>query len=137
MPAPANYVVYKNASITIDGDEFANAVTRARLVPEVNKQTLRTLVPDGVIVDIDSPVWTFELTGVQIWAADGIAKALHDAAGTQVEIVLAPKVGTGNPEATFTVIAEPVPFGGAQGEILTFEQELAVVGQPTFGTVSA
>ena len=134
----ANGHVYKNASIEIETDEYADALTRARLVPEVNKQVLRTLVPSGVIVDTDSAVWTFEITAVQDFAAAGIAKAIQDAfdAGTNLDIVLQPLPGTGQRTATFTVAPEPVPFGGEQGQWMLAELELSVIGQPVFGTSS-
>ena len=133
MAAPP-YTVFKNASITIDGDQFANALTRARLVPEVNKQTLRTLVPDGVIQDSDTAVWTFEITAVQAWAAAGISKALWDARGTQVEVVLQLEVGTGKPTWTFDINVDPTTIGGEQGQILVSEAEFGVIGEPVPGT---
>lgn len=136
MPAPTGTILYKNASIDIDGTEFANQNNRARLVPDTPIQTMRTLVPDGVIQDVDSTVWTFELAGAQIWSTGGLAKFLNDNAGADVEVVLQPKLGTGQPTATFTMIAMPVPFGGDQGQILPFEQSFPVKGQPVFGTSS-
>lgn len=133
MAAP-QYVVFKNASITIDGVQYANALTRARLVPEVNRQTLRTLVPDGVIQDSDSPVWTFEVTAVQGWAAGGVSKALWDARGTQVEVVLQLAAGSGKPTWTFDINVDPVTIGGEQGQILASEVEFGVLGEPVMGT---
>lgn len=130
--------VYKNATITIDGDEFADALTRGRLVPDVNVQVLRTLVPTGTIVDTDSAVWTFEVTSVQDFAASGVAKTLHDAwvAGTDIDIVLQPVAGTGQRKATFSVKPLPLPFGGEQGQWMLAELEYNVIGQPVFGTSS-
>jgi hypothetical protein len=136
MPAPSGVIVYKNASVEIDSVEYANQNTRARLVPDTPIQTMRTLVPDGVIQDVDSSVWTFELAGAQIWSTGGLAKALNDNAGEQLDVVLQPKLGTGQPTATFTIIALPVPFGGDQGQILPFEASFPVVGAPVFGTSS-
>lgn len=130
--------VYKNALVTIDGDEYANQVTKARLVPDVPIQTVRTLVPDGVVQDVDSAVWTFELSGLQINVATGLATALRDAApGTELDVVLQPKVGFSQPTASFTVMAVPAPFGGDQGAFLQMEMVLPVVGQPVFGTSAA
>lgn len=134
MAVPAGVHVMRNATITIDTVEFANSVTKARLVPDTPTQTLRTLVPDGVVVDIDSTVWTFEMSGVQAWAASALAKTLNDAAGTEVDVVLQPKVGSAQDKATFTIVAMPVEFGGEQGNFRTFEAEFPVVGQPVFST---
>ncbi|WP_328850259.1 hypothetical protein OG994_16635 [Micromonospora globbae] len=123
----------RNASVLIDEVEYANQVTRARLVPDTPIQTLRTLVPDGAITDVDSTVWTLELSGVQSYKADGLAKFLTDNAGQKVEMVLTPKLGTGEDTATVTVTCVPVEFGGEQGAFRTFEVELPVEGQPVFG----
>ncbi|MBQ1039290.1 hypothetical protein [Micromonospora sp. C81] len=136
MPAPANYIVMRNATITIDDVEYANQLTKARLVPDTPIQTMRTLVPDGVIQDVDSTIWTLELAGASIWATGGLAKALTDAEGDTVEVVLQPKVGTGQPTATFNIVAMPVTFGGEQGQIIPFEATFPVVGGVTFGTSS-
>jgi hypothetical protein len=138
MPAASGYIVYKNASIEVDSVEYANQLSRARLVPETPSQTFRTLVPDGVVQDVDSPAWTLELAGLQIWTAGGLVKALHDAAvaGDNVEIVLQPKLGTAQPTATVTIVPKSLPFGGDQGQILPFEDSFQVVGAPVFGTSS-
>ncbi|MDW3849656.1 hypothetical protein NMK34_23870 [Micromonospora sp. BRA006-A] len=134
MPAAAGAHVIKNAVVTIDGVEYANQVNKARLVPDQPIQTMRTLVPDGVVQDVDSPVWTFEISGLQINVAGGLAKALRDANGGEVDVVLQPRAGTGQATATFTVLALMPEFGGDQGEWATQELELPVVGQPVFGT---
>jgi hypothetical protein len=136
MPAPTGTITYKNALVTINSVEYANQATRARLVPDTPIQTMRTLVPDGVIQDVDSTTWTFELAGAQIWTTGGLADALNDAAGTEVDVVLQLKAGVGQPTATFSIIALPVPFGGDQGQILPFEASFPVVGAPVFGVSS-
>jgi hypothetical protein len=131
MAAPAGAFVMRNATITVDATAYANQCTKARLVPDTPIQTLRTLVPDGAIQDVDSAVWSFELSMVQDWTdAQGLARALHDAAGTEVDIVLAPK--TGGVSAAFTCIAMSPPFGGDQGAFTVAEMTLPVVGQPVF-----
>lgn len=134
MPAYADAHVLRNATVTIDEVEYANQVTKARLVPDTPVQTLRTLVPDGAIQDVDSTVWVLELSGVQSHKNGGLAKALTDAAGTEIEVVIQPKAGTGQDTATVTIVAMPVEFGGEQGAYRTFEAEFPVVGQPVFGT---
>lgn len=137
MPAPTGAFVLKNATVTIESVAYANQCSKVRLVPDVPIQTYRTLVPDGAVQDVDSAVWTFEIAGLQINAAGGLAKVLRDATpGDELEVVLAPQAGTGNAQATFTVKALPVPFGDEQGKFSTIEVVLPVVGAPVFGTVS-
>lgn len=136
MAAPTGAHVMRNASVKIDTTEYANQVTKVRLVPETPIQTMRTLVPDGVVQDVDSTVWTLELAGVQDWKTGGLAAALNTASGTEVDLVIVPKVGTGESQVTVTIIAMPVEFGGEQGNFRTFDASFPVVGTPTFGTAS-
>lgn len=137
MPAPTGAYVMRNAVVTIDAVAYANQCATAQLVPDVPTQTYRTLVPDGVVQDVDSPVWTFKLKGLQINISGGLAKALRDATvGDILDVTLAPKNSTGEGQATFQIVAKPVVFGGDQGAFAEIDDEFAVLGQPTFGTVS-
>lgn len=131
-------VLYRDASITIDDEEYANAITRARLVPETPVIKLQTLDPTSQPTHRDTANWTFELTGVQVWATGGITKALHDAAvaGVAIEVVLTPQKGTGMPTATFDIMPVFQAMGGDRGQILQNENGFEVVGQPVFGVVA-
>ncbi|MGW3619485.1 hypothetical protein [Micromonospora arida] len=133
MPAPTGAHVMRHAIVTIDEVEYANQVTKVRLVPDTPVQTMRTLVPDGAVTDVDSTVWTLELSGLQIWIANGLAKALNDAAGTEIEVTIQPKVGTGQSTATCTIVAKPIEFGGEQGSFRSFEADFPVIGEPVWG----
>jgi hypothetical protein len=135
MPAPTGAMVYRDALITVDGTDYTNQLRKARLVPDQPIQTYRTLVPDGVVQDTDSEVWTFEIEGLQINIAGGLAFYLRGLAnGTQIACVLQPKSGVGQPKANFTAVALKVEFGGEQGAFLTKTLTLPVIGVPTFGT---
>jgi hypothetical protein len=131
MSAPAGAYVVKNITATFDGVDYGNQHTKARLVPDTPVETLRTLVPDGIVVDVDSPAWTFEMSGVQDYVqAQGLARYLTDNHGELVEIVLTPKLG--GVSATFEVLAMATEFGGEQGKFAMIEIELPVQGQPVF-----
>lgn len=135
MPAPTGAIVYKDALITVDGTDYANQLRKGTLVPDQPIQSYKTLVPDGVVQDVDAEVWTFEIEGLQINIAGGLAFYLRGlTAGTQVACVLQPKTGVGLPKATFTAVAMKPPFGGEQGAFLTQTLVLPVIGVPTFGT---
>jgi hypothetical protein len=133
---PMEAIVMRDSVVTIDGDEFAGHVRKSRIVPDINVQTYKTLIPDGVVVDQDIPVWTWELEGLQTNGTGGLAKALRDAAGTIVEIVLQPKSGAGHSKATFNALITQIPFGGEQGEFMVIDVSFAIQGQPVFGTSS-
>lgn len=136
MAAYTGGFVLKNALLTLEGTDFSNQVSKARLVPDVNVQTMRTLVPDGQIVDIDSAVWTLELSGVQDHETGGLADFLSDNAGTLQTLVLAPRNAAGKAKWTIEVMCMPVDVGGEQGEWTTFDVELPCQGQPVKGTVA-
>lgn len=137
MAAPTGALVYRDALITIDDDDYANQLRVARLVPDQSVVSYKTLVPEGVVQDFDLPVWTLEIEGLQINATGGLSKALRTAQGTTVEVVLQPKSGFSQPMATFDVTVPAIPFGGEQGSYLDMTVTLPVQGQPVFGTSAA
>lgn len=136
MTAYTGGFVIKNALLSLEGTDFSNQVNKARLVPDVNVQTMRTLVPDGQIVDIDSPVWTLELSGVQDYETGGLADFLRDNAGTLQTAILAPRNASGKQKWTIEVMCLPVEIGGTTGEWATFDAEFPCSGQPVPSTVA-
>lgn len=134
MPAYTRAHVMKFSTIVIDSVEYNNQLTKVRLVPDSPIQTLRTLVPDGVLQDSDSATWTLEVAGVQDRGAQGFGKAMDDAvaSGDILTMVLQPKVGSGQDVATVQILPVPIEFGGEQGNYRTFESNFAVIGQPVF-----
>jgi hypothetical protein len=138
MAVPTQVYVYKDASIEIDEVEYTNQCTRAVLIPTTPIQSVRTLVPDGQVQDVDSPMWVFGVSALQKNHTGGLAKALRSAApGAELDVVLIPQVGLSMPQATFTIKALPVQFGGEQGKFMDFEEAFPVVGQPVFGDTPA
>lgn len=137
MAPAANAYVIKNANVTIDSVTYQNQARIAELVPEQNVQNYRVLVPDGNQADVDAPTWTFNLTGLQINATGGLAKALRAlTVGEQVDVTLAPRDLAGDDEATFTIVAMSPKFGGEQGTWAEIEMSFPVVGQPTFTPIA-
>lgn len=136
MPVADGIYVVKDSSLTVATVEYANQVTSARLVPNTPIQQVRTLVPDGTISDVDSPIWTFEVTILQKNNTGGLVKALRAAApGAELVCVLSPKDLDGEDSATFTIIAVPPPFGGEQGAFPTAEMVFPVKGSPVFAAI--
>jgi hypothetical protein len=131
MTAPTGAFVLKDAIVKFGATTFTNQVTKARLVPDVNRETLRTLVPDGIVQDVTT-TWTLELSGVQDWETGGLAAYMNTNAGSTVTAVIAPRTGSGKQQATVSVLIQPVDFGGEQGNWNTFDATLGVVGTPTF-----
>lgn len=133
MPAATGYIgVLKNSLVEFEGTDYANQMTRARLVPDTASQQIKTLVPDGSITDVDSPTYTFEIAGIQKDATGGLAKLLNDSApGTLLDVVWEPLTAhAGQPHYEFQVRSQPVPIGGDQGAFAVFEVVLQVEGTP-------
>jgi hypothetical protein len=130
MTAYAGAFVLKNALFTLGATDYANQCTSLSLTPDEPTQSLRTLVPDGQINDIDSAEWTFSIKAVQDHETAGLAAYLNANAGSIVTAVYAPHKGTGKQEWTFSVLIKSVPVGGDQGNYATFEIDLPVQGQP-------
>lgn len=134
MPAYARAHVMRNSSFEVDEVEYAGQVTKVILQPDTPVQTLRTLVPDGTIQDTDNPSWMLELAGVQDFGAGSLGAALRTAAaaGTELDVVFQPKLGTGQDVATFSIKPVQIPFGAEQGAFRVFDVEIPVVGQPAW-----
>lgn len=131
MAAPLGAYVLRDATLTIEATQYANQVTSVVLTPEQETQTLRTMVPDGIVQDVDSAVWTCSINGIQDYVeAQGLARLLTDMSGEQIDLIFAPK--SGGVTATVTVVSKAVPFGGEQGAFVTFDVELPCIGAPVF-----
>lgn len=138
MTAYARAHVIKNVMFEVETVDYGNQVTKVRLVPEQSTQTLRTMVPDGVITDTDSAAWTLELAGVQDFGTGSLGAALRTAAaaGTDLDVEYQPKDGVGQDKAVFVIRPTQIPFGGDSGSFRTFDVTVPVVGQPTFSQSS-
>ncbi len=133
MAAPAGAFVLKNPVFTVSGTDYANQITKARLVPDTPTVSIRTLVPDGSVTDVDTAVWTLELGGIQDWKNNqGLCDFLNDNANVIVVGVLQPRPGSGEKKATFNFYAHPVDFGGEQGQFTVIDATFGVVGAPVF-----
>ncbi|GAA1549938.1 hypothetical protein GCM10009804_03150 [Kribbella hippodromi] len=133
MSAPAGAYVLRDALVSFAATDYANQCTKAVLTPDQPSQTLRTMVPDGVSVDVDTAVWTLSLSGIQDYkSGQGLARFLTDNAGTSQTLTLTPRKGGPGASATVTVICKATPFGGDQGNFTTFDIELPCTGAPVW-----
>jgi hypothetical protein len=131
MAAPLGAYVMKDSVFTVEATDYANQCTSIVLTPEQATQTLKTLVPDGIVQDVDTATWTCTINGIQdMTDSQGLAALLNDMQGEQIDIVFTPKPG--GKTATFTATAKAVPFGGEQGAWATVSVDLPVTGTPVF-----
>lgn len=135
MPVVTGAMVYRDAVVTIDGTAYTNQLRKARLVPTQNIQTYATLVPDGAVQDVDAPIYSWEIEGLQINIAGGLAAYLRGlAVGANISVIQQLKSGVGQPKATFTAVAMVPEFGGEQGAFMVKTLSLPVLGIPVYGT---
>lgn len=128
--------VFRNPVFTLGATSYTGQLTRAKLVPNVDRQTGKTLDPNTVYQDVDTPDWTLQLRAYQGWEnALGICDFLNDNHGLTVAVVLTPRPGSGQKSAAFNIMAQTVDFGGDRGEWAMAEVELGVIGQPVFSDV--
>jgi hypothetical protein len=136
MPAPSGAFVVKNSLLTVDGTDYANQCTKSQLVPDQPLQQVRTLVPDGVVSDVDSATYTWDISGLQINRAGGLARYLRSLTpGTQISVVMGPNNVTGDQKASFTAIAMIPPLGEEQGKFATVDLSMPVLGSPVFADI--
>lgn len=135
MTAYAGAFVIRNALVTFGATDFTNQCSKARLIPDTPIQTMRTLVPDGAVVDVDSTVWTLELSGLQDWETGGFALYCNTNNGSLISVVIAPQNTAGKKKATISARVLPVQFGGQQGEFAQFDLTLPCAGQPVFAAL--
>lgn len=130
--------VLKNAIVKINTVEYTNQVDTALLTPDTPIQQRRTLVPDGVVTDVDSPMWVCQFAGLQVNKTGGLARALRAfAVGEIVSVELTPVDEVGEQVATFDMRIIPPPFGGKQGSWAEIDLTFPVIGQPVFDDVAA
>jgi hypothetical protein len=134
---PMSGFVLRNPIMTIGGTSYVGQLTRAKLVPAVERQTGKTLDPAIIYQDVDSADWTLQLRGYQGWeGTDGICDFLHENHGLTLAAILTPRPGTGKKQAAFDFIAQSVDFGGDRGEWAIWEAEFGVLDQPDFTDVA-
>lgn len=117
--------LFKYAVVKIDDVEYNLHTTTALLTGDAPVQQLRTLVPDGVISDTDSSIYSFQIAGPQ---GTALYTALVAAEGESVEVEFQAEYGVGKTKATFNAIVPVLPLGGQQGAWRTFDITLPVSG---------
>jgi len=134
MSAHAGAFKMRDCLFKLGSTTFTNQLWVALIEPDTPFEIKRTLVPDGAVADVDSPTWTFKISGLQDHETGGLSDFLWDNAGTQQTFEFAPRVGSGKVKFTGTLYAVHPKIGGDQGEWAQDELELPVIGTPTKGT---
>lgn len=121
----------KYAVVKINDTDYADDAQTAELPSaDSNVEVYKTLVPNGQIVDEDTPTRTFHLVGAQ---ATPLYAALVAAEGTYVDVEFQAEHGTGKTVASFSMLVPTgsMPLGGQQGSFREFDVTFNIQGDVT------
>lgn len=121
----------KNALLTIEADDFTQAVSQAQFDPKTAPSTWRG-IGGHVVNQVSAADWTLTLGLAQDLDPAGLARYLHLHEGEEREVTLSP-IGATGPDVSATVIIVPGTIGGsADGSTATATVALPVQGRPEF-----
>lgn len=124
----------KNATLTIDVDEYTAAVTQVEFSPSTATSTVRTI--DGVAhKDQSTAEWNCTIGFVQDLAPTGLLRYLLDNDGQSKDVVFTPK--TAGPSIAATLVVSPGSIGGTAGADLTTATVTLVSTKPVFTDTAA
>lgn len=131
----SNPILPKIITLTIDGEDFAEDVIDAAVVPAPGAiQTVKTL--DGVShSDAEGETWTLELTCVQDWDSvrPGLAWFLLDRKGEKLAVIFNvhdAAVSSTKPSMGFNATMVPMAYGGAGNVYAETAVVLPIDGNP-------
>jgi len=121
---------YDDVILTIDGDDYAPAASKASLDPSVSLTTFQGLKPDANF-PASSVDWTLNLSFSQDWnSAESLSRFLFANQGLEIAVTLKPKSGSG-PSFTMTIHIVPGSVGGDTRTHATTDVTLPLKGVPT------
>lgn len=124
--------VLRDCTLAIGADNYEAHVSQVQFDPSASTQTWKGLTPTAVFTDSTTATWTCTLAYAQDWVtADSLSQYLHEHEGESVAATFVPKVGTGQPSVTATLIITPGSIGGTVDSFATATVTLGVSGKPT------
>ena len=119
----------KNATLTIDVDDYTAAVTQVEFSPSTATSTVRTI--DGVAhKDQSTAEWSCTIGFVQDLSATGLLRYLLANDGQSKDVTFTPK--TAGPSIDATLVVSPGTIGGTAGADLTTATVTLVSTKPVF-----
>ena len=132
--ALTNPYALKNATLSIDADDYTAAVTQVEFSPSTATSTVRTI--DGVAhKDQSTAEWNCTIGFVQDLAPGGLLRYLLDNDGESKAVVFTPK--TAGPSIAATLVVSPGSIGGTAGADLTTASVTLVSTKPVFTDTAA
>ena len=131
---PAKPFLFNDATVSIDGDTYEEALKTVRFDPTTPIVKWKGLTPTSRHHFVGAPEWDVTLAFAQdVASASSLTRKLHASAGQTVEMVFTPKSGGVGITADVTLVP------GALGGDLDTVPEASVTmpsGQPSIGAVA-
>ena len=127
--ALTNPYALKNATLSIDADDYTAAVTQVEFTPSTATSTVRTI--DGVAhKDQSTAEWSCTIGFVQDLSATGLLRYLLANDGQSKDVTFTPE--TDGPSIDATLVVSPGTIGGTAGADLTTATVTLVSTKPVF-----
>lgn len=124
--------VLRDCLLTIGLDNYEAHVSQVQFDPSTSAQTWKGLTPSATFTDMPTATWACTLAYAQDWTTpDSLSQYLHEHEGESVEASFTPKVGSGQPSVSATLIITPGSIGGAVDAFATATVTVGVSGKPT------
>lgn len=120
-------IMLKDASLVVDSDNYAAAVTQVLFVPQVRWGWVDTFVGSTPVVERVN--WVCQIGFVQDFAAASLTTYLLSNVGETKLAVFTPDAG--GPSVSATLMLVPPTLGGVPNQQLTSTITLPVVGEPS------
>ncbi|AZS39982.1 MULTISPECIES: hypothetical protein [Microbacterium] len=130
---PVQPIFMSNAVLTIEGDDYAAALTSVKITPTQSAISARGLKPGARWVRYTDPEWTLETVAFQDDADESYYTYLRENRGQEKTFILTPE--DGGRTRTVTVTIPAIEIGGAIDTWASFTVQFPVIGDVTTGTL--
>ena len=131
--ALTNPFALKNATLSIDSDDYTAAVTQVSFLPSVATSTVRTI--DGVAhKDQSTAEWSCTIGFIQDLDPGGLLRYLLDNDGATKAVVFVPE--TSGPSISANLVVSPGTIGGTAGADLAVGTVMLASTKPVFTDAS-
>lgn len=124
-------ILLDDVTATLDGTDYAAAVSTVELVPTAATVRWQGMTPTSSHVLTALPDWVLNLGYAQDWSTPGSLSAmLLERVGQVVGMTFQPKKGATGPTVTAEVLVTPGAIGGKGRAVAEASVSLMVLGQP-------
>ena len=134
---PVNPIYMSNTVLTVEGDDYAAALTSVAITGTQQTVSSKGLKPGARWVRLTAPEYTVETIAHQDDAADSFMTYVRENQGQTKTFVLTPEDGASRTRTVTVIIPALSTVGGAIDAFGLFTQTFPVVGGVTTGELPA